>query len=134
MKLVKNENNKNTEIVTDEEAREAFVKILKWIGEDPSREGLLETPKRVTKAFKEYFKGYKEDPKEILSKTFGDVEGYSDMVVQKLFLYKVTANIIWHLLLESHMLLIFQMRELLDSAKLQELWKFFQKGFKHRKD
>ena len=83
MKLVKNENNKNTEIVTDEEAREAFVKILKWLGEDPSREGLLETPKRVTKAFKEYFKGYKEDPKEILSKTFGDVEGYSDMVVQK---------------------------------------------------
>ena len=83
MKLVKNENNKNTEVVTDEEAREAFVKILKWLGEDPSREGLLETPKRVTKAFKEYFKGYKEDPKEILSKTFGDVEGYSDMVVQK---------------------------------------------------
>ena len=83
MKLVKNENNKNNDIVTDEEAREAFVKILKWLGEDPSREGLLETPKRVTKAFKEYFKGYKEDPKEILSKTFGDVEGYSDMVVQK---------------------------------------------------
>ena len=69
--------------VSDEEAREAFVKILKWIGEDPTREGLLETPKRVTKAFKEYFKGYQEDPKEILSKTFGDVEGYSDMVVQK---------------------------------------------------
>ena len=70
MKLVKNENNKNLEVVSDEEAKEAFVKILKWIGEDPSREGLLETPKRVTKAFKEYFKGYQEDPKEILSKTF----------------------------------------------------------------
>ena len=83
MKLVKNENEKKQEKVTDEEAREAFVKILKWIGEDPTREGLLETPKRVTKAFKEYFKGYQEDPKEILNKTFGDVEGYSDMVVQK---------------------------------------------------
>ena len=83
MKLVKNENNKNKEEISDKEAQEAFIKILKWIGEDPSREGLLETPKRVTKAFKEYFKGYKEDPKEILSKTFGDVEGYSDMVVQK---------------------------------------------------
>ena len=83
MKLVKNENNKNTEVVTDEEAREAFVKILKWLGEDPSREGLLETPKRVMKAFKEYFKGYNEDPKAVLDKTFGDVEGYSDMVVQK---------------------------------------------------
>ncbi len=83
MKLVKNENQKNIETVTDKEAEEAFVKILQWIGEDPSREGLLETPKRVTKAFKEYFKGYKEDPKEILNKTFGDVDGYDDMVVQK---------------------------------------------------
>ena len=83
MKLVKNENQKNLDAVSDKEAEEAFVKILKWIGEDPSREGLLETPKRVTKAFREYFKGYKEDPKEILSKTFGDVDGYDDMVVQK---------------------------------------------------
>ena len=83
MKLVKNENEITKEKVSDKEAEEAFVKILKWIGEDPSREGLLETPKRVTKAFREYFKGYKEDPKEILSKTFGDVDGYDDMVVQK---------------------------------------------------
>ena len=83
MKLVKNENQKNLDVVSDKEAEEAFVKILKWIGEDPSREGLLETPKRVAKAFREYFKGYKEDPKEILSKTFGDVDGYDDMVVQK---------------------------------------------------
>ena len=83
MKLVKNENQKNADTVSDKEAEEAFVKILKWIGEDPSREGLLETPKRVTKAFKEYFKGYSEDPKEILNKTFGDVDGYDDMVVQK---------------------------------------------------
>ena len=83
MKLVKNENNKNKEEISDKEAQEAFIKILKWIGEDPSREGLLETPKRVMKAFKEYFKGYHEDPKAVLDKTFGDVEGYSDMVVQK---------------------------------------------------
>ena len=53
------------------------------MGEDPNREGLLETPKRVVKAFKEYFKGYKEDPTQILDKTFGDVDGYDDMVVQK---------------------------------------------------
>ena len=83
MKLVKNENQKNIETVSDKEAEEAFIKILRWIGEDPTREGLLETPRRVTKAFKEYFKGYSEDPKEILSKTFGDVDGYDDMVVQK---------------------------------------------------
>ena len=83
MKLVKNENQKKIDSISDKEAEEAFVKILQWIGEDPSREGLLETPKRVAKAFKEYFKGYKEDPKEILSKTFGDVNGYDDMVIQK---------------------------------------------------
>ena len=83
MKLVKNENQKNVETVSDKEAEEAFIKILRWIGEDPMREGLLETPRRVTKAFKEYFKGYSEDPKKILDKTFGDVEGYDDMVVQK---------------------------------------------------
>ena len=83
MKLVKNENQKNVETVSDKEAEEAFIKILRWIGEDPTREGLLETPRRVTKAFKEYFKGYSEYPKEILNKTFGDVDGYDDMVVQK---------------------------------------------------
>ena len=84
MKLVKNPNEKElTKKVTDKEAEEAIVKILDWMGEDSSREGLLETPKRVIKAFKEYFKGYSEDPKKILEKTFGDVEGYDDMVIQK---------------------------------------------------
>ena len=84
MKLVKEQNRpiKNNE-VSDKEAEEAYIKILKWIGEDPSREGLLETPKRVLKAYREYFKGYQEDPNQILSKTFGDVEGYNDMVIQK---------------------------------------------------
>ncbi len=83
MKLVKNENNDLGNKISDKEAEDAFVKILKWIGEDPSREGLVETPRRVMKAFKEYFKGYNEDGKKVLEKTFGDVEGYDDMVVQK---------------------------------------------------
>ena len=85
MKLVKDNNNKNLDQnnVSDKEAEVAFRTILSWMGEDPNREGLLETPKRVTKAFKEYFKGYKEDPSKILEKTFGDVEGYDDMVIQK---------------------------------------------------
>ncbi len=84
MKLVKNNNEElKTKIVSDKDAEEAFKTILKWIGEDPKREGLLETPKRVVKAFKEYFKGYREDPNLVLDKTFGDVEGYDDMVVQK---------------------------------------------------
>ena len=69
--------------IIDKEAEEAFRTILAWMGEDPAREGLIETPKRVVKAFKEYFKGYKEDPISILSKTFGDVNGYDDMVIQK---------------------------------------------------
>ena len=84
MKLVKNENNKNPQNqISVKEAEEAYIKILQWIGEDPSREGLIETPRRVIKAFIEYFKGYNEDPKKILEKTFGDVEGYDDMVIQK---------------------------------------------------
>ncbi len=84
MKLAKNTNpQKNINSVSDKEAEEAFKTILAWMGEDPNREGLLETPKRVVKAFKEYFKGYKENPNEVLDKTFGDVEGYDDMVVQK---------------------------------------------------
>ena len=85
MKLVKDTDNKNLDIkkVSDKEAEEAVRTILTWMGEDPKREGLLETPKRVVKAFKEYFQGYTEDAKKVLDKTFGDVEGYSDMVVQK---------------------------------------------------
>ena len=85
MKLVKETDNKilDTKKVSDKEAEEAFKIILTWIGEDPSREGLLETPKRVVKAFKEYFAGYAEDADKILEKTFGDVEGYDDMVVEK---------------------------------------------------
>ena len=85
MKLVKDAEKdlKHSEKVSEKEAEEAFVKIIKWIGEDPSREGLASTPKRLVKAYKEYFKGYSEDPTKILSKTFGDVKGYDDMVIQK---------------------------------------------------
>ena len=85
MKLVKDNENKilETNGISDKEAEDAFRTILAWMGEDPQREGLLETPKRVVKAFKEYFKGYKEDPNKILDKTFGDVDGYDDMVIQK---------------------------------------------------
>ena len=84
MKLVKNENEKKLENkISEEEAEQAFTKIIRWLGEDPSREGLKSTPRRLVKAFKEYFKGYNEDPKKILEKTFGDVQGYNDMVIQK---------------------------------------------------
>ena len=85
MKLVKNTKKdlKYNEKISEREAEEAFAKIIKWVGEDPSREGLLSTPKRLVKAYKEYFKGYSEDPEKILEKTFCDVQGYDDMVIQK---------------------------------------------------
>ena len=85
MKLVKDidkSSSKKPE-VSDKQAEEAFRTILTWIGENPNREGLIETPKRVVKAFKEYFKGYHQDASTDLLKTFGDVEGYDDMVVEK---------------------------------------------------
>ncbi len=86
MKIVKNTDNavlKDKLEVSDKEAEEAFRTILRWIGENPNREGLLETPKRVTKAYKEYFKGYNQEITSELLKTFGDVNGYDDMVLQK---------------------------------------------------
>ena len=85
MKLVRDTENtlKDIKKITEKEAEEAFTKIIKWLGEDPSREGLKSTPKRLIKAYKEYFKGYSEDPEKILEKTFGDVQGYDDMVIQK---------------------------------------------------
>ena len=85
MKLVKDiqQNKENLSQVSDEQAEEAIKTIIEWIGENPNREGLKSTPKRVVKAFKEYFKGYKEDPKAFLKKTFSEVEGYDDMVVEK---------------------------------------------------
>ncbi len=85
MKLVKDTDqlkNKKHQI-SDEKAEEAIKTIIEWIGEDPKREGLISTPKRVVKAFKEYFKGYSEDPTKYLSKTFTEVEGYDDMVIEK---------------------------------------------------
>tara|TARA_B100001093_G_C26221437_1_gene756291 strand:- start:6 stop:614 length:609 start_codon:yes stop_codon:yes gene_type:complete len=85
MKLVKDIDKSTSKkaVVTDKQVEEAIKTILTWIGEDPAREGLLETPKRVVKAFKEYYQGYRQDANKELLKTFGDVEGYDDMVVEK---------------------------------------------------
>ena len=85
MKLVKDTDDlqKKKHKISDEKAEEAIRTIIQWVGEDSNREGLLSTPKRVVKAFKEYFKGYTEDPKQFLSKTFTEVEGYDDMVIEK---------------------------------------------------
>ncbi len=66
-----------------EEAMRAVKTLIAWAGDDPEREGLIETPQRVVKAYEEFFEGYKMDPIEILSKTFEEVEGYDEMVLIK---------------------------------------------------
>jgi GTP cyclohydrolase IA len=66
---------------TRAEAEEAVKTLILWAGDDPEREGLVETPARVAKAYEEFFKGYAEDPAEALSRTFEEVEGYDDMVI-----------------------------------------------------
>lgn len=68
---------------SEEEARAAVRTLLAWAGDDPMREGLLDTPKRVVKAYREWFKGYDEDPVKYLSRTFDDVQGYDDIVMLK---------------------------------------------------
>ena len=85
MKLVRDadklqEKNKK---ISDQEAEEAIQTIIRWTGEDPKREGLKSTPQRVIRAFKEYFQGYKEDPASYLTKTFTEIEGYDDMIIEK---------------------------------------------------
>jgi GTP cyclohydrolase I len=66
---------------TKDEAEEAVRTLIAWAGDDPNREGLLDTPSRVVNAYKEYFKGYDKDPTEALSRTFNDVSGYDDIVM-----------------------------------------------------
>jgi GTP cyclohydrolase I len=68
---------------TREQAEEAVRTLIAWAGDDPSREGLLDTPRRVTKAYGEFFSGYADDPKTILSKTFKEAGGYDDIVLVK---------------------------------------------------
>ena len=85
MKLVKGtdklqEKNQN---ISDKKAEEAIEILIRWIGEDPEREGLKSTPKRVVRAYKEYFQGYKEDPAKHLTKTFTEIEDYDDMIIEK---------------------------------------------------
>ena len=66
-----------------EDAEAAVRTLLRWTGDDPTREGLLDTPARVARAFEDWFSGYKEDPESYLARTFEEVEGYDDMIVLK---------------------------------------------------
>ena len=75
--------NKSISKPTKEEAMDAVRTMIAWAGDDPNREGLLETPKRVIKAYEEFFAGYVMDPEEILNKTFEEVAGYDEMIIIK---------------------------------------------------
>ena len=79
----KNFRNSLEKSISKEDAEKAVETLIRWAGDDPSREGLKETPKRVVKAFSEFFSGYNESPDDYLSKTFEDVQGYEDIVMLK---------------------------------------------------
>lgn len=66
-----------------EEAMNAVTTLLRWAGDNPEREGLIDTPKRVVEAYEEFFEGYTQDPKDVLARTFEEVEGYDEMVLLK---------------------------------------------------
>ncbi len=68
---------------SEEQVLKAVKTLIEWAGDDPTREGLVETPQRVLKAYNEFFSGYEMDPEEILEKTFEEVEGYDEMVIVK---------------------------------------------------
>ena len=91
----KETSNKINKKVTQEEAEKAVKVLIKWAGDNPNREGLKDTPKRVVNAYNEFFSGYEASPAEILSKTFDDVKGYDDIVMLK--------NISLHSHCEHHM-------------------------------
>lgn len=78
-----NQNAKRAIKPSAEEAKEAVRTLIRWAGDDPAREGLLDTPQRVIDAYSEFYKGYTEDPREILAKTFEEVEGYDEIVLLK---------------------------------------------------
>jgi len=72
---------KNLERPSRKEAEDAVHTLLRWAGEDPSREGLTDTPKRVAQAYEDWFSGYREDPVQYLERTFEEVDGYDEMIV-----------------------------------------------------
>jgi GTP cyclohydrolase IA len=86
--IIRKQSIKPKAVVTDhpgrpsrEEAEAAVETLLRWAGDDPTREGLLETPARVARAFEDWFSGYNEDPEDYMKRTFEEVEGYDEMIV-----------------------------------------------------
>lgn len=80
MKIVSNKTLPSSK-PTREEAEAAVKTLIQWAGDDPNREGLLDTPKRVVKSYEEYFAGYGENPEDMLQRTFEETDGYDEMIV-----------------------------------------------------
>ena len=104
-----------------EEAMDAVRTLLAWAGDDPRREGLIDTPKRVVKAYREFFAGYEMDPVAELSRTFEDVQGYDDIVMLK------------DIDVERRMSPICQHLKWLESRKSHGSWRFSASVCRHRK-
>ena len=79
IRLLKNKETKPTR----EEAEDAVRTLLRWAGDDPHREGLIDTPARVVRSYEEFFAGYDADPKDLLQRTFEEIDGYDEMVLLK---------------------------------------------------
>ena len=116
--------------VSRKEAEKAVETLIKWAGDDPEREGLKETPKRVINAYEEFFSGYKESADKYLSKTFEDVQGYQDMVMLKdIPLLRVLwlnigmnqKKLLYLLVLELHIIHILERHQLKQHRPLTEV-------------
>ena len=81
MQALANKNKNTSKKPTRKDAESAVETLLLWAGDDPQREGLIDTPRRVAKAYQDWFSGYKEDPVQFLKRTFEEVEGYDEMVI-----------------------------------------------------
>ena len=79
--MAKKKNKRTPGRPSREQAEEAVSTLLRWAGEDPQREGLVDTPKRVAKAYEDWFSGYKDDPVRYLRRTFEEVDGYDELIV-----------------------------------------------------
>ena len=123
----------NNKKPTREEAEAAVRTMLAWTGDNPDREGLVETPKRVVRAYEQFFAGYEMDPKEVLSKVFEEVEGYDEMVIVKDIRLNLIVSITLFPSSERHMLVICQIKELLALVNLPELLIFLVRDFKPKK-
>ena len=97
---------------TRQEAEAAVKTLLSFVGENAERPGLLETPKRVVRAYEDWFSGYNDDPKEVLSKTFDELEGYDEIIMLRDIELSRTVNTTLPLLSVRHMLPTFQIKEL----------------------